>query len=158
MCDTSVRTCIKSIAYRRPTRGVGPADNSAVKEILLEKHLPLCYYIPINQNNEKMQVIQHLFIKLFSKKIGNDEFGNAYYENSEKRRFIVYKGCPEPSKIPAQWHGWIHYNTDVAPVNIKTNKFSWQKIHLPNLTGTKHAYKPKDTIGKAKRYQSWQPK
>ncbi len=105
-----------------------------------------------------MQFLDQLFIKTFSSKVGNDEFGNAYYQNKKGKRFIVYKGIAEPSKIPAEWHGWMHYNTDTPPVNIKTNKFSWQKIHLPNLTGTKNAYKPKDTINKPRRYESWQPK
>ena len=105
-----------------------------------------------------MQIIQQLIIKLTSKKIGTDEFGNSYYQNKSGKRFICYKGMAEPSKIPAQWHGWIHYNTDIAPVNIKTDKFSWQKIHLPNLTGTKNAYKPNIFKKDAKKYQAWQPK
>tara|TARA_B110000211_G_C13590731_1_gene340326 strand:+ start:112 stop:429 length:318 start_codon:yes stop_codon:yes gene_type:complete len=105
-----------------------------------------------------MQIIQQLLIKLSSEKIGSDEFGNSYYKNKIGKRFIAYKGSPEPSKIPAEWHYWIHYNTDVVPVNIQTEKFFWQKIHLPNLTGTKHAYKPTDTINKPVRYESWQPK
>ncbi len=105
-----------------------------------------------------MQLLQQLGIKLFNTKIGSDEFGNSYFEAKNGRRFVAYKGLPEPSKIPAEWHGWIHYTTDVAPININTKKYSWQKIHLPNLTGTKNAYSPKNsaTISK-KPYQSWQP-
>lgn len=104
-----------------------------------------------------MQLIQQLLIKISSKKIGTDEFGNSYYENKIGKRFVVYKGQAEPSKIPAHWHGWIHYNTDYSPVGIKTGKHSWQKIHLPNLTGTKNAYSPNDKPKEDKKYQSWQP-
>lgn len=103
-----------------------------------------------------MQLIQQILIKLTAKKIGDDEFGNSYYQNSKGKRFIVYKGCAEPSKIPAHWHCWIHYNTDTAPVNIKTDKFPWQKIHRPNLTGTRNSYKPNNKTNK--KYESWQPK
>ena len=110
------------------------------------------------QKYKEMQIVQQLLIKLSSSKIGSDEFGNSYYKNKIGKRFVVYKGSPEPSKIPAEWHCWIHYNTDTTPVNIRTDKFSWQKIHLPNLTGTKHAYKPKDTVDKSVRYESWKPK
>lgn len=105
-----------------------------------------------------MQFLQQLKIKLTSKFVGTDEFGNSYYENRLGQRFIVYKGEPEPSKIPAEWHGWIHYTTNVAPVNINTRKHSWQKIHLPNLTGTKNAYSPKNSPSHSRKpYQAWHP-
>lgn len=105
-----------------------------------------------------MQFFQQLGIKLFNTKVGSDEFGNCYFEAKDGRRFIIYKGMAEPSKIPAEWHGWIHYSYDMTPININTKKYSWQKIHLPNLTGTKNAHSPKNstTINK-KPYQSWQP-
>lgn len=105
-----------------------------------------------------MQIISQIFIKLFNKKIGSDIFGNSYYENKQGKRFVVYKGIAEPSKIPAEWHSWIHYSTDIAPVNINTDRYSWQKVHLPNLTGTKNAYSPKQHKGKIEnKYQSWAP-
>lgn len=105
-----------------------------------------------------MQFLQQLRIKLFNTKIGTDEFGNCYFQSKTGRRFITYKGSAEASKIPAEWHGWIHYSTDTAPININTKKYSWQKIHLPNLTGTKNAYSPKSsTLNGKKPYQSWQP-
>ncbi len=107
-----------------------------------------------------MQFIEQLKIKIFCNKIGMDEFGNSYYQNKAGKRFVVYKGIAEPSKIPAEWHSWIHYSCDIAPVNIKTDKFSWQKIHLPNLTGTKNAYSAKKFALKtyqAKKYEAWKP-
>ena len=106
-------------------------------------------------------LINHILIKLSCKKVGLDEFGNSYYENKKSgRRFIVYKGIAEPSKIPAEWHGWIHYSTDLVPVKINTRKASWQKIHLPNLTGTVNAYHPnKDLKNKTSAvYEPWEPK
>lgn len=86
--------------------------------------------------------LRSFFIRFNSKKIGDDEFGNQYYQKRNGKRFVIYKGIAEPTKIPAEWHVWIHYLTNQAPVQINTNKYSWQKIHLPNLTGTINAYSP----------------
>ena len=103
-----------------------------------------------------MQFLEQLKIKLFNKKVGSDEFGNEYYQGKSKR-FVTYKGIAEPSKVPAKWHGWLHYTTNILPVQIDTRKHSWEKIHIPNLTGTKNAYSPQNTQAK-KPYQTWQPK
>lgn len=114
-----------------------------------------------------MDIISKFFIRLSGKKIGQDEFGNEYFQNKANKRFVVYRGIAEPSKVPAEWHGWLHYTTDIAPVNIDTHKFSWQKIHLPNLTGTLGAHSPKNfnkpgfknqAQNNRQAYESWQPK
>lgn len=106
-----------------------------------------------------MNFLNNLKIKLFCKSIGFDDFGNQYFQNSAGKRFVVYKGMVEASKIPAEWHGWMHYSTNVAPININTHRYHWQKPHLPNLTGTKNAYSPKDSSVKNTnaQYQAWQP-
>jgi len=121
-----------------------------------------------------MDLISKIAIKISGTKVGTDEFGNQYFEakksrgeakNSKKRRYIIYNGIAEPSKVPANWHGWLHYTSDDLPDNV--HNYSWQKIHLPNLTGTKFAYFPSDiksvedsTVNRRKvssDYQSWQP-
>lgn len=110
-----------------------------------------------------MNLIEKIKIKRSCNEVGIDEFGNKYFEekiakNSAKKRFVIYKGIVEPSKIPSEWHGWIHYSQDKAPVNSNTNKHPWQKIHLPNLTG-KIIKKAKKTTRKkvSSDYESWQP-
>ncbi len=114
-----------------------------------------------------MDLISRIAIKISCNKVGVDEFGNQYFEAKKarigyKRRFVIYKGSSEPSKIPAEWHGWMHYTRDDLPQN--NHKLSWQKIHLPNLTGTKFAHFPLGSqISGGKRskvssdYQPWQP-
>lgn len=106
-----------------------------------------------------MNFINKILIKLSSKKVGFDEFGNEYFQNKEGKRFVVYNGIVEASKIPAEWHGWMHYSTNIIPTKIDTHKFSWQKIHIPNLTGTINAYSP--TKSKTKNtnseYEPWKP-
>lgn len=111
-----------------------------------------------------MRFLTDFMIKNSATKVGDDEFGNQYFENKKGKRFIIYKGIAEPSKIPAHWHGWMHYSTNQVPVNSKTNHYSWQKIHLPNLTGTKNSYAPKGHLAQggarekvSSDYQAWNP-
>lgn len=100
--------------------------------------------------------------------VGRDEFGNRYYQakravkGERKRRWVMYQGTPEPSKVPPSWHGWLHYTLD-API-AEARKYSWQKEHLPNLTGTTGRYLPKGHISnggvRAKAtadYEAWRP-
>jgi NADH:ubiquinone oxidoreductase subunit len=106
-----------------------------------------------------MSFIDKLFIKFSSKKIGEDEFGNQYFLGKTGKRFVIYNGIAEASKVPFEWHGWLHYSTNNPPVKVNTGKFSWQKIHLPNLTGTKGAYCPKNSKIKTtnSNYEAWKP-
>jgi len=105
-----------------------------------------------------MGFIYHFFIKINSKKVGADEFGNQYFEKKNGKRFVIYNGSAEATKIPFEWHGWMHYSTQEIPTKIEANKFSWQKIHLPNLTGTKNSYSPKISNEKKPKshYESWE--
>ncbi len=99
-------------------------------------------------------ILNNLKIKISCQKVGDDEFGNQYFINKKNKRFVIYKGIAEPSKIPAEWHGWIHYSVQNPPSNPR--KYYWQKIHLPNLTGTKSAYSPKNSASSS-QYQAWNP-
>ena len=104
-----------------------------------------------------------LFTMLRGKKAGTDEFGNIYYMNSKKsRRWVVYKGTAEASKVPAEWHRWLHKTTDEVPNNLPSH--SWEKPHLPNLTGTDMAYVPKGHLNSGTKrnratgdYEPWKP-
>ncbi len=107
-----------------------------------------------------MEFITKFLIKRPSQKVGTDEFGNCYYKNKKNgKRHVIYQGLAEASKIPAQWHGWIHYTTDIIPVKVNTHKASWQKIHIPNLTGTKNSYSPNKNKPQknSKNYEPWKP-
>lgn len=108
-----------------------------------------------------MEFITKFLIKRSSNKVGEDEFGNSYYQNKkDHRRYVIYNGIAEASKVPANWHGWLHYNSDVVPLKINTQRASWQKIHIPNLTGTSNSYSPKNKPShqSSSGYESWQPK
>ena len=54
--------------------------------------------------------------------VGNDDFGNRYYEQSKgvgplgrPRRWVTYTDFAEASKVPPDWHGWLHYTVDTPP-------------------------------------------
>lgn len=103
--------------------------------------------------------------------VGKDEFGNEYFQerkkpkNRRRKRWVMYKGTPEPSKVPPHWHGWLHYTTDNAPVEgASIKRYDWQKEHLPNLTGTSARYLPDGHILKGGKraknvadYVAWKP-
>ena len=106
------------------------------------------------------QTIGTFFYTLVTgKKIGSDEFGNKYYFNSKGKRWVIYKNSVESSKIPPEWHRWIHFITNDKPSdNIK--KFKWQKKHEENLTGSIKAYKPEGSLANKskknmKKYETW---
>ena len=58
---------------------------------------------------------------------GKDQFGNKYYSNSKGRRWVIYKNDIEASKIPPEWHSWIHFLIRNAPSD-NTKKYSCQFI------------------------------
>jgi len=106
------------------------------------------------------QTIGTFIYTLFTGKyVGIDEFGNKYYSNRKKKRWVIYKDKVESSKIPPEWHMWIHFLRNNKPADIE-NKFSWQKKHEENLTGTEKAYKPEGSLSSItkknmKKYETW---
>jgi NADH:ubiquinone oxidoreductase subunit len=113
-------------------------------------------------------LVTRLFTKLHGEKVGEDAFGNIYYRSKRakdiktERRWVVYKGIEDGSKVPAEWHGWMHKTNDTPP--SEPQRYPWQKPHLPNLTGTPYAYLPDGHLlngGKRAKatgdYESWIP-
>lgn len=103
--------------------------------------------------------------------VGKDSQGNRYYRAkprkgyNRERRWVKYNGVPEASRVPPEWHGWLHHQSDVIPaVNDMSFRREWQKPHQQNLTGTTAAYRPPGHIlrgGKRDKatgdYEAWTP-
>lgn len=105
--------------------------------------------------------------------IGTDELGNKYYEAKDtkdsydpgrKRRWVIFNGYAEASKVPPEWHGWLHYTFDEPPTRAPLPRKAWEKDHRPNLTGTVHAWRPKGSIARGGErpkatgdYEAWSP-
>jgi len=93
-----------------------------------------------------MTIGTRLFTWLRGEAVGTDSFGNRYYRSRNaaavrgEKRWVIYKGEAEASKVPPQWHAWLHKTTDLVPGNEPAQ--SWQKPHEPNQTGTALAYRP----------------
>lgn len=96
-------------------------------------------------------------------RVGEDDQGNVFYENREKsKRWVIFNGEIEASKISPDWHGWLHHTWDETPSDKPLVHKSWQKPHQENLTGTVAAYAPAGSIRQAKPadrsdYEAWVP-
>ena len=92
----------------------------------------------------------------FGKYVGKDEFGNKYYQSKKNERWVIYSNQIESTKISSDWFLWIHHTIDKIP-DIKDTKFSWQKKHLENQTGTINSFKPTQISKKNlnKKYETW---
>ncbi|MFL1781206.1 NADH:ubiquinone oxidoreductase subunit NDUFA12 [Candidatus Hepatincolaceae symbiont of Richtersius coronifer] len=108
-----------------------------------------------------MKLIIMLLTLLFGKKAGQDEFKNHYYYSRIKlfgrnRRWVVFHGDSEPSKIPNNWEAWLRHMV-AEPLNEK-KQYNWQKKHIPNLTGTSKKFNPKEfnkNIKTYNKYKAW---
>lgn len=103
------------------------------------------------------------------KTVGEDQFGNVYYEGGHHkdgypRRWVIYQNYSEASTIPPGWHGWMHHRTGTPPSEEVYQAAPWELSHLPNMTGTKDAYRPKSSLSRTGArpsvsgdYEAWQP-
>ncbi len=100
-----------------------------------------------------------LFTWLKGELVGTDQFGNRYYRErrrrplkrgggreSRERRWVLYNGEVEATRVPPEWHGWLHHTVDEVPRDAERKKYPWQKAHVPNLTGTPLAYRPPGSV------------
>lgn len=93
-----------------------------------------------------LQALTRIHLIFFARFIGEDEYRNKYFQSNKRKdylsrykRFCIFNGKVEASKIPAEWHSWMHYNAE-APISYK--KQFWMKSHTPVLTGTVYAFTP----------------
>jgi len=109
-----------------------------------------------------------LYTRFFGQNVGHDEFGNEYYmskaKTNKKKRWVIYNGYADSSKVPARWHTWLHGVVDEIPTKQKRSDKKWMRSHLPNLTGSDSAYRPSGSLSKKRdnkeqkgNYESWTP-
>jgi NADH:ubiquinone oxidoreductase subunit len=94
---------------------------------------------------------------IFSGKlVGTDSIGNKYYQNKGGKRWVIYSGEIDASKIPNEWYSWIHCTNNKIEDIHNLAKYNWQKPHQSNQTGTENAYHPnKNNEQIKKKYTSW---
>lgn len=97
--------------------------------------------------------------------VGSDAFGNRYYRaRNRDRRWVIYNGDVEASRVPPEWHAWLHRMVERPPSEQPLKEQPWEKAHVPNLTGTAAAYLPPGHLEVGGRrakatgdYEAWRP-
>ena len=110
-------------------------------------------------------------------KVGSDAQGNSYFRGKKpfgkghpfagrERRWVIYNGANDASRVPAEWHGWLHgafadgENGGVPESNLPPPRI-WEVDYTPNSTGTPAAYLPGGARGARQAatgdYEAWSP-
>lgn len=102
--------------------------------------------------------------------VGTDAQGNRYYRAKKKdaagreRRWVIYEGLNDSSRVPAEWHGWLHGSFDGVPESNLPPPRIWETDYTPNATGTVAAYRPAGALEKGGvraratgDYEAWSP-
>lgn len=105
----------------------------------------------------------------YGREAGRDAEGNIYYSSPARpgvpeKRWVIYNGTPEASRVPPEWHLWLHKTVDTTPAERPMRPRVWEKPWQPNLTGTTRAHTPSGSLmatGKRARatgdYEAWTP-
>jgi len=101
--------------------------------------------------------------------VGEDVLGNVYYETKPdakgpRRRWVIYNGSNDASRVPPDWHGWLHGTLAETPDRALPPVRAWEKPAMPNFTGTALAYRPAGALERGGRraaatgdYEAWSP-
>ncbi len=96
-------------------------------------------------------------------RVGEDAQGNVFYQTKGGvRRWVIYNGEPEASRVSPEWHGWLHHTYALPPTEAPLRHQVWEKPHVENLTGTPLAYAPPGSIRRSQPaprsdYDAWSP-
>lgn len=96
-------------------------------------------------------------------RVGEDAQGNVFYRTKDdSRRWVMFNGDMEASRVSPDWHGWLHKTWDEPPTVSPLAHKDWEKPHIENLTGTDLAYAPPGSIRRADPevradYEAWRP-
>jgi NADH:ubiquinone oxidoreductase subunit len=104
-----------------------------------------------------------LFTARRGERVGEDSQGNVFYRNADdSKRWVIFDGLVEASRIDPEWHGWLHHTWDAPPSDRPVVHKPWEAPHQPNLTGTALAYAPAGSIRREQPaprsdYEAWTP-
>ena len=96
-------------------------------------------------------------------KVGEDDAGNMFYETKDRvKRWVIFNGEAEASRVSPDWHGWLHHTWDEPPTQTPLAHKTWEKPHQANLTGTAMAHAPAGSLRNAtpqstSDYEAWVP-
>lgn len=106
-----------------------------------------------------------LFTRRHGSKVGTDQLGNIYYQSKDgARRWVIYNGSNDASRIPPDWYSWMHRLIDGLPEESLPPAPAFLMEPTPNLTGTPRAYRPSGSLDRGGHraaasgdYQAWTP-
>lgn len=111
-----------------------------------------------------------LFTRRFGGKMGEDQWGNVYFQAKKPdgmgwtRRWVIYKGANDASRVPPEWYSWLAGQSEDVPDKSLPPARSWEQPPVPNLTGTKQAYRMPGALesggvraASTGDYEAWSP-
>jgi NADH:ubiquinone oxidoreductase subunit len=97
-------------------------------------------------------------------KVGSDALGNVYFGSKSGRRWVIYDGANDPSRLPPEWYSWLHHQIDGVPDEALPPPPKFLMEPTGNLTGTPQAYRPAGSLERggvrqaaSGDYQAWTP-
>lgn len=108
-----------------------------------------------------------IFTARNGEEVGRDDQGNIYYRSgtgAAQKRWVIYNGEPEATRIPPEWHLWMHKTVNEPPSTKPLVTRVWEREWTPNATGTELAHSPSGAlIAGGQRaattgdYRAWSP-
>lgn len=111
-----------------------------------------------------------LFSRAQGDLVGTDHQGNRYYRgrkpwpDGRERRWVIYAGPNDASRVPPEWHGWLHGTIEGPPESNLPPARIWEADYTPNATGTVAAYRPPGALERGGQrapasgdYEAWTP-
>ena len=106
-----------------------------------------------------------MHIRGTGREVGRDLNGNVYYQSKKgDRRYVIYNGANDASRITPEWYAWMHKLIDDVPDKALPPAPKFLREPTPNLTGTPYAYRPSGALARGGQrqaasgdYQAWTP-
>ena len=103
------------------------------------------------------------------RQVGTDALGNTYWQGGRDtagrpRRWVIYDGSNDASRVSPEWFSWLHHQVEDVPDQSLPPSRVWEKPAVPNMTGTALAYRPPGALEKGGHraaatgdYEAWVP-
>lgn len=105
-----------------------------------------------------------LYTRRHGHEVGRDADGNVYYESKDGRRWVLYHTDNDSSRVPPEWHGWLHRTRANPPTAVPLPVKSWELPWRPNPTGSAGVELPSGSLAAsgmrapaAADYRAWSP-
>ena len=106
-----------------------------------------------------------LHTRLYGQAVGRDGLGNRYFASKKgDRRWVIYNGPNDASRIPPEWYSWLLHQIDGPPDEALPPPPKFLRQPTPNLTGTPFAYRPPGALERGAQraaasgdYEAWTP-